>query len=210
MSAESRRGARRHLPLAGLLALSLACGAAAQSPAQVDVALDGETYVVHASAQVAADQRVVWETLTDYGRLREFVPGVTRARVLKRSGNQLTIEQSGVFSVFVLDLPVQLRLAVQHTPYTGVLARLAPWPPEAGESTLRSFSARYSLTPIALPQGPGVRLDYDASFALTQPLPPIIASLFGIDAVRRTMHEQFAAMLREIERRQAATGERDG
>ncbi|WP_300455968.1 SRPBCC family protein [Accumulibacter sp.] len=210
MSAESRGGARRCLPLAALLALSLANGAAAQSPGQVEVVLDGELYVVRASAQVAADQRVVWETLTDYGRLREFVPGVTQARVLWRSGNHLTIEQIGVFSVVVLDLPVKLRLAVQHTPYTNVLARLVTAPLEVGESTLRSFTGRYSLTPIILPQGPGVRLDYDASFALAQPLPPIIGSLFGIHAVRRTMHEQFGAMLREIERRQAAAGERDG
>ncbi len=163
----------------------------------------GETYRVRASAQLAADQRLVWETLTDYERLREFVPGVTRARVLTRAGNQLSIEQVGVFSVFFFDLPVKLRLAVEHTPYTTVLARLAAGSMDANESTLRSFSGRYTLTPVRLPPLRSVRLDYDAQFELAAPLPPLIGSLFAVSAVRQTMREQFEAMLREIERRQA-------
>lgn len=171
--------------------------------ALIEVSLDGGTYRVHASAQLAADQKVAWETLTDYERLREFVPGVTRARILARNGNELTIEQLGVFPVLFFDLPVQVRLAVQHTPYTLVLAHLAASPADAGEPTLRSFSGRYVLTASGLAQRPGVRLDYDAEFELARPLPAVIGSLFGVAAVRRTMREQFEAMLREIDRRQA-------
>jgi len=174
------------------------------------VALDGETYVVRATAQLAVDQRVVWETLTDYERLREFVPGVTRARVLARAGNELTIEQVGVFSVFFVDLPVQVRLAVQHTPYSLVAARMARSPVDTGESTLRSFSGRYTLSAVRPLQGAGVRLDYDAQFQLARPLPVLVGPLFGVSAVRRTMREQFEAMLREIERRQAHLAERGG
>ena len=195
---------RRHA-LAGLLVLAISFGAVAQTGAlaQVEVTRTGETYRVRASAQLAADQRLVWETLTDYERLREFVPGVTRARVLTRVGNQLSIEQVGVFSVFFFDLPVKLRLAVEHTPYTTVLARLAAGSMDANESTLRSFSGRYTLTPVRLPPLRSVRLDYDAQFELAAPLPPLIGSLFAVSAVRQTMREQFEAMLREIERRQA-------
>ncbi len=207
-----RRGARRHALLAGALAFGVALAVAAQGtpPVQVDVALDGETYVVRASAHLAVDQRVAWETLTDYERLREFVPGVTRARVLARAGNELTIEQVGVFSVFFVDLPVQVRLAVQHTPYSLVVARMAPGPVDTGGSTLRSFTGRYGLTPIRVLDRSGVRLDYDARFELAQPLPPLVGSLFGVGAVRRTMREQFEAMLREIERRHAYLAERGG
>jgi hypothetical protein len=167
------------------------------------VVLDGETYSVRASAQLLADRQVIWDTLTDYEHLREFVPGVTGTRVLAQSSDQLTIEQVGTFPVFFFDLPVQVRLAVQHTPYTTVLARLAPNPTGAGESTLRSFFGRYTLSALRPSQGLGVRLDYDARFQLARPLPPLIGPLFGVSAVRRTMREQFEAMLHEIERRQA-------
>ncbi|WP_300340429.1 SRPBCC family protein [Accumulibacter sp.] len=201
---------RRGWLLLAMLGLAFGAGLAA-TPAidtttavTIDVALDDETYVVHASAQVAADQELVWGTLTDYQRLREFVPGVTRARVLDRTGNLLTIEQVGVFSVLFVELPVQLRLLVRHTPYSTVLATLAASSAASEEATLRSFTGRYSLTPILLPERAGVRLDYDARFALARPLPPLIGSLFGVGAVRRTMREQFEAMLREIARRQAA------
>ncbi|KFB68266.1 SRPBCC family protein [Candidatus Accumulibacter vicinus] len=195
--------------LVALMSLMIASDALAQSDAaggataRIEVSLDGEIYSVRASAQLVADQRVVWEALTDYERLREFIPGVTRARVLARAGNQLIIEQVGVFSVFFIDLPVRVRLAVQHLPYTMVLARMDANPLDAGEPTLRSFSGRYTLSAIRLAQRAGVRLDYDAQFELTRPLPPVIGPLFGIAAVRATMRAQFEAMLREIERRQA-------
>ena len=195
--------------LVALMSLMIASDALAQSDAaggataRIEVSLDGEIYSVRASAQLVADQRVVWEALTDYERLREFIPGVTRARVLARAGNQLIIEQVGVFSVFFIDLPVRVRLAVQHLPYTMVLARMDANPLDAGEPTLRSFSGRYTLSAIRLAQRAGVRLDYDAQFELTRPLPAVIGPLFGIAAVRATMRAQFEAMLREIERRQA-------
>lgn len=204
-------GRRRCLQIIGAaLALAFSGKVLAQSSMAstadvvLDVLLDDETYVVHASARLAADQRLVWSTLTDYERLREFVPGVTRARVLERRGERLTIEQIGVFTVWFVDLPVRLRLLVEHTPYTTIVAKLAADAAARDESTLRRFTGAYRLTPIRLPQGAGVRLDYDASFALERPLPPLIDRLFGVAAVRRTMREQFDAMLREIARRQAA------
>ena len=211
LAAPLRPAVRRFLPsaLVALMSLMIACDAMAQSDAtggaaaRVEVSLDGEIYSVRASAQLAADQRVVWETLTDYERLREFIPGVTRARVLARTGNQLSIEQVGVFSVLFIDLPVRVRLAVQHLPYTMVLARMDASPLDAGEPTLRSFSGRYTLSVVRLAQRAGVRLDYDAQFELTRPLPVVIGPLFGVAAVRGTMRAQFTAMLREIERRQA-------
>ncbi|SBT06148.1 Cyclase/dehydrase (fragment) [Candidatus Accumulibacter aalborgensis] len=60
------------------------------------------------------------------------------------------------------------------------------------------------MNPLRLQERAGVRLDYDARFELARPLPPMIALLSGIGAIRPTMREQFVAMLRQIERRQAA------
>lgn len=205
MGAQQSRSVGKHVRLLALLALSQASGVVAQggTRAQVDVLLDGVTYNVHASAHLTADRRVVWDTLTDYERLREFVPGVTGTRVLAHDSDQLTIEQIGVFPVFFFDLPVQVRLSVQHIPYTTVFARLAPNLSGTSEPTLRSFTGRYTLSTIQALQGAGVRLDYDAQFQLARPLPALVGPLFGVSAVQRTMREQFEAMLHEIERRQA-------
>ncbi|TLD45033.1 MAG: hypothetical protein FAZ92_02717 [Accumulibacter sp.] len=186
------------------LAFGLAAGTESGAVAQVEVRRDGEAYSVHASGQLAAGQRIVWDTLTDYERLREFVPGVRRARVLERQGNRLLLEQAGVFTVFFFELPVQLRLDVLHLPYTTVMAQLAPADANASDgSTLRSFSGRYRIRKGSggLPLGV-VQLEYDARFELATPLPPLVGALFGVAAVRQTMRAQFEAMLREIERRQ--------
>ncbi len=172
-------------------------------PTDVDVLLDGQAYIVRASAHLVADQHVAWEALTDYERLGEFVPGVTRSVVVGRRGNELTLEQEGVFSIFFLDLPVRVRLAVRHTPYERVVARLAPGPVMGGNATLRSFTGRYGLVSIRWANWSGVRLDYDARFELVDPVPAIASQLFGVAALRRTMRTQFEAMGREIERRQA-------
>jgi len=192
----------------GALALSLAAAAEGRATAWVEVRRDAEVYNVHASAQLAAGQRVVWDALTDYERLREFVPGVRRARVLERQGNRLLLEQSGVFSLLFFELPVQLRLDVVHLPYSTVIAQLAP-AEAGGDSSLRSFSGRYRISSgDGLPPAV-VQLDYDARFELAAPLPPLVGPLFGVAAVRQTMRAQFEAMLREIERRQQALADRD-
>ncbi len=194
--------------LAGIasLACSFAAVAAGGAAAQVEVRRDAEVYSVHASAQLAAGQRIVWDTLTDYEHLGEFVPGVRRARVLEREGNRLLLEQAGIFRVLFFELPVHVRLDVLHLPYVTVIAQLATAATGAGDaSTLRSFTGRYRIIQGDERLPPGVvRLDYDARFELSTPLAPLLGPLFGVAAVRQTMRAQFEAMLREIERRQQA------
>lgn len=164
---------------------------------------DGDVYVVHASGRVAADQRVTWDTLTDYDHLNEFVSDIQRSRVLARDGNHLVVEQVGAFRLMFFAMPVRLRLAVEHDPYERVLARTDPGKVGFEEPTLKSVSSQYRLTPLPAPLG-GVRVDYDARFALGDLLPQFVDSLFGKRLVEHGLRRHFEAMLDEIERRQAA------
>lgn len=172
--------------------------------ATIDVRRDGETFFVQASADIAADPRTAWNTITDYQRLREFLPDVERSRVLARDGNRLTVEHRGQFRLYFYTRPVRVRLAVEHEPFARVIARSDPGTVDGEAPTLRSFVGRYVLTVVEVGGRAGVRLHYDAQFELTEGLPPLIGPLFGAAIVRATMREQFEAMVREIERRQAA------
>src|SRR5258706_2276241 len=98
---------QRALQLATLLLTLLAvANAAAQSDhadraaPSVTVERDGDSYRVHASADLAAAPRVAWDTITDYERLPEFVPGVARSHVLSRTtsstGERLVVDHAGV------------------------------------------------------------------------------------------------------------------
>jgi hypothetical protein len=187
--------------LSALGLASLLAGPAGASTV-VDVQRDGDSYVVHASGRVAADQRVAWDTLTDYDHLSEFVPDIERSRVVAGAGNRLIVEYVGAFHLLFLSLPVRVRLAVEHDPHRLVRARTEPGNVGTEEPTLASVSSQYRLTPLPPPQG-GVRVDYDARFRLGSMLPDFVDSVFGKQIVAHGLRRHFGAMLDEIERRQA-------
>lgn len=196
--------------LAAMLLLGCAGWVQAATPVRVEVERDGDRFAVRAQAELSADARTAWDTLTDYEALPQFVPGITRTRVLAREGRggdeRLTVEYSGRFRLLFLSQPTQLWLDVRHRPLTEVLAQSSrSHVPARGEpaATLREFRGRYLLAVLGGGGAgrPRLRLDYDAQFELAEPLPPVIGALFGTAALRQAMREQFAAMVAEIERR---------
>lgn len=203
-------GARRQaLTLALAALLQPLAAAAVPAPITVEVERDGDRFSILARADLAADARSAWDTLTDYPRLSQFVPGINRTRVLARSGRaggeeRLTVEYLGRFKLLFLTLPTQLWLDVQHQPFTDVIAQSAARVPDGAAPTLTAFRARYALAVVGgghAGAAPRVRLEYSAQFTLAEPLPPVIGPLFGTSAVRAAVREQFAAMVAEIERR---------
>lgn len=187
----------------GLSALTLGV-AARDDQVRVEVDSEGDMFHVLARAEIAAEPRVAWETITDYERLPQFIPGVLRTRVLRRGPNELTVDYDGEFRFWFLREPMFMRLAVRHEPFATVLARSEPAADALPQATVRRFVARYDLTVLKLPPlrggGTGVRLVYGARFETVRGLPPLI----GAWVVRGMMREQFEAMVREIERRQEA------
>ena len=80
---------RRVWQMAGLLIAWLAVGAAAsaqQPPNALDVQAErrGGLIDVRARAMLRAPMPVVWQTLTDYERLPEFIPGLASSRITAR------------------------------------------------------------------------------------------------------------------------------
>jgi hypothetical protein len=196
---------KRYAVWRGVVALASGLLAGVASAAtQVDVQREGPTYFVQARAELAADARTAWDTLTDYEHLREFIPDVASSRVVRRDGNHLLVEHDGAFPLFWFDLPVRVRLAVEHEPYARVIARSTPGRIGNEEPTLRSFDGRYVLTVVRVGPRAGVRIDYDARFELARALPPVIDTVFGSAIVELGVRRHFEAMLAEIERRQAA------
>lgn len=210
----SRRAALRGTgrALVCLLTLLGLHAAATAASSTVTVERDGDRFTVAAEAVIDADPRTAWDTLTDYERLPQFIPGIRRTRVLSRDdtadGEQLLVEYAGRFNLLLLMLPTQVWLEVRHAPMKEVLARSVAPPPRAPDEaqaapTLRTFTGRYTLNALDRePAGPPrVRLGYSARFELAEPLPPVIGPIFGAAAVRHALREQFEAMVAEIERR---------
>lgn len=158
-------------------------------------------FVVRAEAELDADRRTAWLTVTDYEHLPQFVPGIRSAQVLARSvsgdSERLLVEQAGEFRYLWFTQPVQVWLDVTHQPPERVLARsVLPSGVDPKRSTLREFEGSYLLTAVDPSR---TRFVYQARFEPAQAMWPVLGTM----AVRHTVAEQFRAMTAEIERRAA-------
>ena len=156
---------------------------------EVDAAIAGELIEVRAQATVNAPLALVWGTLTDYERLPEFIPGLKKSRILSRAGATTTIEQSGEARFLFLSVPIEVTVESTERPPHLEVRRVA--------GTLRHLQGRYETEVLADPSL--VQLRWIGTIAPAMDLPPFIGSTL----VRISIHQQFAGMVREIERREA-------
>ena len=144
---------------------------------------------VKASAEMQVDPRTVWDVISDYDHLAEFIPDMKSSRVVQRDGDTVMVEQTGEFGFLFFRQPVAVRLLVVEYPTRHILAR-------ALGGNLREMEGRYELE--KLPTG-AVRLLYEGRVIPDFPVPPIIGTLL----MRGELSRQFTAMVKEIMRRDA-------
>jgi ribosome-associated toxin RatA of RatAB toxin-antitoxin module len=152
----------------------------------------GERFEVRAQAVVAAPAALVWQVLTDYARLPEFVPGLSKSVVRLREGNRVLLEQSGEARFLMFSFPIEVQLEVVEWPPDWIASR-------AIGGNLRRMNGRYELRPDAA-RGT-VLLLYFGEIVPDFALPRFI----GAVALRSSIEQQFVAMVSEIERRAGAS-----
>ncbi|WP_157731142.1 SRPBCC family protein [Variovorax sp. HW608] len=176
--------------------LMMLCGAlcvhASPSTQQIEADGHGESISVTASAEMLVDPHTAWKVITDYDHLAEFIPSMRSSRVVRRDADRLLVEQTGEFSFLFFRQPVEAKLAVVESPERWVAAR-------AVGGNLREMDGRYTLE--SLPSG-AVRLSYSGRLVPDFAIPPVIGKM----VVRNLVANQFDAMVREIERRDAQKG----
>lgn len=179
---------RRYPPLV-LLAFSLFSGAVTPLCAQeirIETTRQGDFILVEASAEVQADVRIVWQVLSDYDHLAEFIPDLKSSRVIGRSAEGVVVEQIGEYSFLFFRQPIEVRLQVVETPPHRIVSR-------AIAGSFSEMTGSYDLSPIS----GGVRLLYAGRMRPNFDVPPF----FGMVAARSAAEKQFRGMVREIIRR---------
>lgn len=171
---------------------------------RVEVQRTGRRFEAEAVLELAADAQTVWDTITDYGALPRFMPGIRSCRVVERhaledAGEQLVVEQQGEFRFLVFAQLMTVLLNIEHRPLQMAEAKAVRF--DLGIFKRRAidvFEGRYELEPLATRRSaPRTQLRYTATIGLRLPPPPAVGNL----AVRQNLAAQLEAVAAEVARR---------
>ncbi len=186
----------RALTLVLLLSLpSAATPARAADDITVETARRGDAVEVVCRATLRAPRELIHQTLTDYNRLAEFVPGMLKSRVLDVRGPVTIVEQVGEARFLVFSFPIEVTVATTDRPPDEINVRLI-------KGNLKRLEGSYRIE--ALDEGRFI-LHWRGLIEPDSPMPP----LFGELIMRSSIVDQFEGMVREIERRDAARHDGD-
>jgi len=172
------------------LSLSLACIASASAAStesawvKADAGLTGVQ--IRASMAVKADAATLWQTLTDYNRLTEFVPSLTISRVVSAPGKPKRVEQRADSGMFSFVMPDHVVLAMEEAPPDRIRFR-------AVSGSVVAMAGEWRILGTTNP----VRLTYRSHVIPMVPPPPLLTDGFIEDEVRK----RFEAVAMEAERR---------
>ena len=172
---------------ASLLASLGASGARAAEDFSVDTMRRGAAVEVICRATLSAPRELIWQTLTDYNRLAEFIPGMHRSRVLEVRGATSIVEQKGEAHFLLFSFPIEVVVASTVRPPDTLQVQLL-------KGNLRRLEGAYRFE--VLEDGRTV-LHWRGLIEPDSPMPP----LFGELLMRSSVADQFEGMVREIERR---------
>jgi hypothetical protein len=176
--------------LRGWLALAvftIAASAAAQSPVRsIDVAYDGETYVVKARMFAPVPQTIAWDVLTDFTHMAGWVPNVIESTVVKPGDKQMTIEQRGNAKFGALSIAYTSLRDIVLNPQVTILST----------QVKGSMKRQKSLMTLSA-DGDGTRMQYELEL-----VPSFLAStVLSPDFLKHEIEEQFTAIVGEMVKR---------
>lgn len=155
----------------------------------VDVSYRDGTYSARLSFPVGASPATALNVLTDFDHMVGVVPNLESSRIISRAGRVFVIEQRGKADFGPFSVRFESRRRVEVFPDGRLVADAL------------SGSTKYMHSELRVQaQGRGARVDYQAEMIPDRWLP----SALGVSFMRHELAEQFNALRREMERRQAA------
>lgn len=94
-----------------VLSLALAQAAAAGDGFTVIAEPRGSAVAIDVRATVTAPHAVIWSTMTDYGHMSEFVPGMQSSKITERRGSTAIVEQHGEAGFLIFSYGIDVIVA---------------------------------------------------------------------------------------------------
>lgn len=169
-----------------LLAYSAVAGAA--EGLVVNTESRGSAVAIDVRVTVQAPHAVIWSTLTDYGHLAEFVPGMQSSKITERRGATAIVEQRGEAGFLIFSYGIDVVVAsTEYYPDTIEVRVL--------KGNLRRLDGRYQ---VERGEKEGT---WTVSWAgLIEPS-VMLPQFLGVRLIRSSLVDQFRGMIDEIERR---------
>jgi len=170
-----------------LFALAGTAALAAESPIRkLDVAFEGDAYIVNAVFVAPAPQSVAWDVLTDFDKLQGWVPNVAESKVVKRDDASVTVEQRGVAKYGAATFPYVTERKIELKP-----------PANLKTAQIKGNMRRVESTIMLEPEGKGTLIIYHLEI-----VPSVLASaVMSKKFVEHEVGELFTAIVGEMTRR---------
>jgi carbon monoxide dehydrogenase subunit G len=184
----------RALTLAAALCLVLPSARVLAGDISVEATRRGDALEVVCRAALDARPELIWQTLTDYGRLADFIPGMRSSKVVSKDGAVTVVEQTGEARFLFFTYPIEVTVASLERPPHLIEASLL-------KGNLKRMDGAYRIEPQA---GGGALLSW-SGIVQAESMPPLIGRLL----MRSIIEDQFRGMVQEIERRDGLRRERE-
>jgi len=154
----------------------------------VHVQKDGQNIVVEVDCPVDAPRSMVWEVLTDFDRMAQFMSNLQHSGVTSRVDDVLRVHQTVQVSVGLIKLTFDNVREIELAPYREIRSRLVSGDLKASESVTRIVEV-----------GARVHIVNTGRFTPKLWVPPYIGPALFESATRK----QFGEIRKEILRRSA-------
>jgi ribosome-associated toxin RatA of RatAB toxin-antitoxin module len=182
---------KKHCPVGALLILIVWVGVAfSAEQVSVEASAQGTAVAIMARATIKAPYALIWQTLTDYDHLSEFIPGIVKSRVIERRGSAAIVEQTGEAGFLFFTYPIEVVVESLEEPPSFIGIRVL-------KGNLKQLHGGYRIEQAS---------DKDDEFVLRWSgiIEPFISlPLFiTVPLMRANISDQFLDMVKEIERRE--------
>jgi len=170
------------------LALAQAVAAGAADAFAVIAEPRGSAVAVDVCATITAPHAVIWSTMTDYGHMSDFVPGMQSSKVTERRGSTAIVEQRGEAGFLIFSYGIDVTVAsTEHYPESIEIRVL--------RGNLKRLDGRYQID----------RGDKEGTWVIRWVglIEPSLSlpQFLNVRLIRGSIIDQFRGLVDEIERR---------
>ncbi len=161
---------------------------AAEPDVVVNIARNGDEFVIDASIDIPVSVRMAWDVFTDFDHMAEILSTVTSSKIVSRHENTLFVQQQGIAKFGAFSYSFSSEREIQLEPMKRVVAR-----------QISGNAKRFESVADISPNERGTHVLYHAEMVPDS----VLARIFGAPLVKTEFEGQFTEMAAEMLRRKA-------